>query len=229
MKKLNEVQLNQYYELEKQVEGMEEWKIMVCVMLSLERLWQPFLFATKHIGSVVQKPVRELIDGIWKNRIFNENQSEHDDNTIDDEEKERYYTKILDEAGDIIEENEDSAENHYESYLMDILYSGFSWFFPTPTTSSSPRWDLTLIPVDFISDWIIDTYNPKNEEEEFNTYQESSWVKEEVERIQQDLSKVINEDKTTFFVNRREKLLELKEKYQNLWIVESPPLSPSSS
>lgn len=39
---------------------------MIRAMLSLERLWQPFLYTSSHIGIDARKKVREYMDGVWE-------------------------------------------------------------------------------------------------------------------------------------------------------------------
>ncbi|OUM58469.1 hypothetical protein PIROE2DRAFT_64400 [Piromyces sp. E2] len=101
-------------------------------------------------------------------------------------------------------ENIDMGDVEYGKTL-----ATFSLFYPTLRIGGS----------NFITDWLLDTYLPKSEEEEANLYLESPWIQEEMKRIQQDLIEVKSLEKKS-----RDRLLTLKKKYQNLWIISPPSL-----
>lgn len=66
MSKIFELQDLEYKEIQRQFAGSDNLRCMIRAMLSLERLWQPFLYTSSHIGIDARKKVREYMDGVWE-------------------------------------------------------------------------------------------------------------------------------------------------------------------
>lgn len=169
---------------------------IIRAMLSAERLWQPFVFASLHKEVIIK--IREYMDGVWE-RIFM--------NKTDIHKKER-FEKILDEVSEIYC-NENNYSPPYDQYLFDALGSGFKWFFEKDCIDK--RADIVLCATDLIHDKIVDDNEFNSEQESVTYFSKNTFMRQELERIDFDyqIRKMYPENK--------EEVLRLKEMYQNLW------------
>ena len=78
------IDMQKYSMIEAEFEAADNITCMIRAMLSLERLWTPFLYTTK-VQRDIQEKVRIYMDGVWK-RIF--------EDKVDCTKKE-YYEQIL--------------------------------------------------------------------------------------------------------------------------------------
>ena len=204
MNKIDELQFLEYEEIQRQFAGSDNLKCMIRAMLSLERLWQPFLYSTSHIESDVQKKVREYMDGVWE-RIFADRVNG---------DKEKYYRQLIEDVGEKLCEAEDNGKLtkcRYEGYLYDALVSGFGWFF---MPDKSKMIGIVLAATDLISDKIVDEYFAQGGgQEEGDYYMNHPYRKAEFERIEKD--RVISE----LYPESKNEIIELREQYQNMWII----------
>jgi len=213
MKKLDKIQKDEYNELKKQFEAATNIQCMIRAMLSLERLWQPFLRCTKHLGQASQQMARDYMDGAWQRILSNHT----------DQEQENRFRELLEDLDQKFVEAEETMESakvsrcecREESYLYDALFSGFAWFFkPGKEAVPDRRPDLVYSPLDLISDRIIDTYCTRDEAQEAENYVQSPYRKAEWDRIEAD--RLLTEH---YSPDQPQDFLRLKETYQKLWIV----------
>lgn len=204
MDKIDELQDLEYEEIQEQFAGSDNLKCMIRAMLSLERLWQPFLYSSSHIGTDAQKKIREYMDGVWE-RIFAGQVNSK---------KEEYYWQLIEDVGERLCEAEDNGrltKCRYEGYLYDALVSGFGWFF---MPDKSKKIGIVLAATDLISDQIVDEYIAQGGgQEEGDYYMNHPYRKAEFERIEKD--RVISE----LYPESKNEIIKLREQYQNMWII----------
>lgn len=203
MSKIFELQDLEYKEIQRQFAESDNLRCMIRAMLSLERLWQPFLYTSSHIGIDAQKKVREYMDGVWE-RIFADQVNSK---------KEEYYRQLIEDVGERLCEAGDNGRQTvccYEGYLFDALVSGFGWFF---MPDKSKMVGIVLAASDLISDKIVDDYIAPVEQKEADYYMNNPYIKAEFERIEKD--RVISE----LYPANKNEIIGLREQYQNMWII----------
>ena len=195
------IEMKKYALVEAEFEISSDKTCMIRAMLSLERLWTPFLYATRE-RTDIQEKTRIYMDGVWES-IFDDN--------VESFPKE-YYEQILDEIDEEYcgDESNIVQECYYDQYLINALAAGFGWFF---CENRPKRPDIVMSTTDLIHDKIVDDNNFVNEQEKITYFSKNKYMLDELRRIDEDYEIGVS------WVQNKEKILQLKEKYQNMWIV----------
>lgn len=194
-------------ELDKVFKENDNCHGLIISMLSLERIWAPFVFATSLREWDVQAKVRQCMDMMWY-RIFDEKAMNI---------KKSDFKNLLDTITNCYAEDESNNISYnycFDNYLINALYSNIGYFFDDPRSEKyRKRTCASLAVLELLSDYIVDNKHIKSEESFQNNIIEEKLILLELQRIDQDV----------FFTQKNfkdiKKIKELKSFYTNFEIL----------
>jgi len=148
--KYNHIKQEELSQIFKEIEVNQS---LIMSMFSLERLWIPFVFATKKRTWDVQEKIRECMDIVWE-RILG--------GVINIGMKTRFET-MLDYIAEKYEDDNINYNYCFDNYLVNALYSNIGYFFDEPTVSGyKVRTTASIMVLDLLSDYIVDNLKKQN-------------------------------------------------------------------